>query len=1314
MKKVFLFLVLIVAVSAQAVNQSYYSSLNGKKDDELREALTELLYTKHTKFVSYNWDFPYDYDSDGNMLDIYSSCGYNNHNTYPSSYKCCCDAVNREHVVCQSNFGGSDNNGKVPQYSDRHHLYPVDGRANGHRSDLPFGECSGGQHGSCNSGSTIIPTEGTSTCSNHEYGKSGASTFNVALPSGGGSVYEVGDEYKGDIARAVLYMVVRYADKAHCRLPDGAKNATTNLTTANDYPVTAWANTEKNKVGQMFSSSLSTNHGLSNYGMAILLKWHRQDPVSQKEIDRNDGVETAQGNRNPFVDYPYLVEYLWGGKKDNNFNTSDVLGSFEDGFTPGVSDGSKVTVSTPTIVRPTEDIDLGSTNTGNTITKSVIIQGANLASGLTLAVTGTNASYFTLSQATMTQSVATNGKAITIEYHPTAAGEHSATLQISGGGLENAHEVALSGSCCDQYSITLYRNGQAEQLLCCGTYTLPTASTESDACEGWTFKGWTTTSAVDGTTAPTYTTQVTGATTLYAVYGQTEGTGGSNTEFTLFSGELVEGDYIIYYSSRAMKAFVSNNRLQYETVTPTDNIITSTNDSIIWHIAASGDYWTLYNAKTANYAASTGAEKKAQLLTDGTDDKSLWTCSSTSASTTYEFVNKQNAANNVKDTLRNNSTYGFACYSNKTGGALSLYKRGTAVTTYKTIPCPYYSISLADEDGFVSGGQYFVSETSAQAGTTITLEAEAEEGYLFDSWSVTKADDAQTSVTVTNNQFTMPEYNVLVKGSFEEIPTYTATWMANGSKHASQNGLYAGDTPDIPSTPVANCSDDRIFVGWTTDATYFNATTAPADTFTTTAPAIDSDDITFYAVYADKETDESANNEFNLFSGALVEGDYVLYYSGKVMKNAINSGTRFDYEEITPSKNTITEPDSSVIWHIAADGNYWTLYNAKIKKYAAGKTGKSGKNQGALLDAVDDFARWTCNTNGVEYDFENKGRAALASDQAPENRFLRNNGTYGFACYATATGDSLTLYKRSSSTVTTYSNYSVHCSEATYTVTFKNKGTTIATRSGHAGEEIEAVATPTSDCSSYAFLGWSTTQYNTNNTTAPTIDYTGRFPASDITYYAVFSNEASALTNNFQRITEVSNLKTGNYVIAGYNTAYYALSTVPKASYYLDGIAITPNEDIITTTGDSIIWKITVNGDQVTIYNETKGFIYIEQSGKYYNIKLGDNTTSNKFTYGVSDDSWTFTSVTYPQVIEYYATGGRWTFYSTPDAPIYLFKQKTDPDVTVIYTTSPNCLPTDFEEQSSEKASVRKIFRDGQLFIIRGEKVYTIQGLQIQ
>ena len=576
MRKHLLPIVLCWALTAFAVNQSYYSSLDGKSGDALRAALTELLYTKHTTFVSYNWDFPYDYDSNGNMLDIYSSCGYNNHNTYPTSYKCCCDAVNREHVICQSSFGGSTNNGKVPQYSDRHHLYPVDGRANGHRSDLPFGECSGGKHGTCSSKSTIIPSEGTSTCENHEYGRSGASTFSVALPSGGGSVYEVGDEYKGDIARAILYMVVRYADKAHCRLPDGAKNATTTLKTANDYPVTAWANTTRDKVGQMFSSSLSTNYGLSNYGKALLLKWHRQDPVSQKEIDRNDGVETAQGNRNPFVDYPCLVEYLWGEHAGETVSLSSLVGSWEDGFS---GDGCSNSAS-PVIIRPTEAIDLGATSTGVSVTRSIIIQGANLTSGLTLSVGGTNASYFSLSQKSMSQIVATNGKAIIITYLPTESGSHNAVLQISGGGLAATHEVALTGSCCEQYDVTLYRNGQLEVISCCGTYNLPAANTEADACDGWTFRGWSTNASVNTTTTPSFVTQVNSTATLYAVYGLTEGSG-DNTEYTLYSGSLVEGDYLIYYRGKVMKAKVESSRLRYNEVTPVNNVITNTDDSII-------------------------------------------------------------------------------------------------------------------------------------------------------------------------------------------------------------------------------------------------------------------------------------------------------------------------------------------------------------------------------------------------------------------------------------------------------------------------------------------------------------------------------------------------------------------------------------------------------------------------------------------------------------------------------------------------------------------------------------------------------------
>ena len=81
----------------------------------------------------------------------------------------------------------------------------------------------------------------------------------------------------------------------------------------------------------------------------------------------------------------------------------------------------------------------------------------------------------------------------------------------------------------------------------------------------------------------------------------------------------------------------------------------------------------IYSSDAKAYAAGTGAKNKAQLLSDGTDDKSLW--SVTASDDTYDFTNKANAAAEVNASLRRNGTYGFACYATGTGGTLSLYKK---------------------------------------------------------------------------------------------------------------------------------------------------------------------------------------------------------------------------------------------------------------------------------------------------------------------------------------------------------------------------------------------------------------------------------------------------------------------------------------------------------------------------------------------------------------------------------------------------------------------------------------------------------------
>ena len=167
-------------------------------------------------------------------------------------------------------------------------------------------------------------------------------------------------------------------------------------------------------------------------------------------------------------------------------------------------------------------------------------------------------------------------------------------------------------------------------------------------------------------------------------------------EYALYTGALVEGDYLIVYNGGAMNTTVDSDRLQYEEVSATNNVIVTDNAAIVWHISPSGQYWTIYNADENAYAASAGAKNKAQMLADGTDDKALWTVSGTE---TYEFVNKKNTANNVNANLRKNGTYGFACYATSTGGALSLYKKVEPATETHTLTVTGYA-DYSAKDGY--------------------------------------------------------------------------------------------------------------------------------------------------------------------------------------------------------------------------------------------------------------------------------------------------------------------------------------------------------------------------------------------------------------------------------------------------------------------------------------------------------------------------------------------------------------------------------------------------------------------------------------
>lgn len=303
-------------VTPPAEIPDYYASVDGLGGASLFNAVasvtlkgkTELgyggLYTAYETTDVYPADST---DKKGLVWDMYSDCGFSFDNTC-GSYKVECDCYNREHSIPQSWWGG----GTGGIGNDIFHVLPTDGKVNGIRNNYCYGEVEGSPNyvskmgHKRGSGAAIIVDRAT-ICSQ----------AGDAVPWGGDAknyVFEPIDRYKGDLARGIMGTLI------------------------------AWREDLTDENGKYFFQSdfdKSSNFGLTKYGVALLMKWHRLDPVSQKEIDRNNGIQATQGNRNPFIDYPYLAEYIWGEHAGEDVNMNELLASCEEGFIPGVSNGWK-------------------------------------------------------------------------------------------------------------------------------------------------------------------------------------------------------------------------------------------------------------------------------------------------------------------------------------------------------------------------------------------------------------------------------------------------------------------------------------------------------------------------------------------------------------------------------------------------------------------------------------------------------------------------------------------------------------------------------------------------------------------------------------------------------------------------------------------------------------------------------------------------------------------------------------------------------------------------------------------------------------
>jgi len=268
MRKVSLFIGLLCSVCLFAADECRYQSVEGQYGTTLLNSLHKIIFP-HTKFAYADVRA----DKAGvdivnqKVVDIYSNCSFSTRG-YCSGLDDfeACECYNREHLLPKSWWESTyeKSNDTTYMYTDLFNVVPADYEANNNRSAWIYDEVSGPP--TWTNGVSKLGKSANFTISQNEY------------------VFEPADEYKGDIARTYFYMITCYNYRS--------------FTVG----------------GKGYRYFINGTTQLNSTALDLLLRWHRNDPVSDKEKKRNDAVEKKQGNRNPFIDAPSLVEYVWGNK----------------------------------------------------------------------------------------------------------------------------------------------------------------------------------------------------------------------------------------------------------------------------------------------------------------------------------------------------------------------------------------------------------------------------------------------------------------------------------------------------------------------------------------------------------------------------------------------------------------------------------------------------------------------------------------------------------------------------------------------------------------------------------------------------------------------------------------------------------------------------------------------------------------------------------------------------------------------------------------------------------------------------------------
>lgn len=384
---------LIAASAAAEAPAGYYSRLNGKKGAELKTAAMEIVkdfklngsYSTIYSNLKYTFQYTDLYPNSQRWYDMYSDIPL-----YAPSFS----GLNREHSFPKSWWGGST---EVNAYVDLNHLYPSEAKANQAKSNYPLGEVDMNSSVYFNNGITKVGYAVT--------GQGGGARY----------VFEPADEYKGDFARTYFYMATVYQNYTW------VKNYCYMLYPTGTYPT------------------------FNDWAIKLLLRWAAEDPVSEKELARNEAVYRQQNNRNPFIDLPDLAEYIWGDKKTLPYT---------------VSSGTQPTGKAVLFAPVSEDLDMGQVAIGSNTVGKIYFHGENLVGNINMRLYNTakpeDAKMFSVASTSIPAAWANRdeGYYLNVTYTPTALGQHEAKLVVMDGGISGSVVVTLRGECLEKPVLT--------------------------------------------------------------------------------------------------------------------------------------------------------------------------------------------------------------------------------------------------------------------------------------------------------------------------------------------------------------------------------------------------------------------------------------------------------------------------------------------------------------------------------------------------------------------------------------------------------------------------------------------------------------------------------------------------------------------------------------------------------------------------------------------------------------------------------------------------------------------------------------------